>query len=448
MSRAVPMGRRPAAQLTLAVMLSATLAACAAPGGADAGSGEATPAKATTNNLDAVPAKSTTLDVTVVEATSGTLNVQRSASAIIEAQRDSQVAAQSGGNVRAVLVAEGDRVNRGDVLVQLDDTQQRQALENARLQVQQAQINLDQTRTNTGQASAALNASVTSARAALAQAQSGAQSAETLYGLGGVSLADLQAARSQLAQAQSTLAQAQNALAQNGSSASGSVPLQQASLKSAQASVAQAEENLARTAVRAPFSGTVASLAVSVGEFAGQGSPVARLVDPGSIRAKFSVPSGDALALKDGARLNLGYGGVNYVAVVTGTPNIAGTNRLVPVTARVEGGEALPVGATAQARYRNTLGTGTLVPSSAVQVDGGQNAVYVAAEGLAQLTPVTVVAESGGQVALRGVQAGQEVITPVPASLQDGAKVKVKRVAADAASTGATGADAEGGTQP
>ncbi|MFC6751146.1 hypothetical protein [Deinococcus aquaticus] len=51
-------------------------------------------------------------------------------------------------------------------------------------------------------------------------------------------------------------------------------------------------------------------------------------------------------------------------------------------------------------------------------------------------------------VALRGVQAGQEVITPVPASLQDGAKVKVKRVAADAASTGATGADAEGGTQP
>ncbi|MFC6751147.1 hypothetical protein [Deinococcus aquaticus] len=74
-----------------------------------------------------------------------------------------------------------------------------------------------------------------------------------------------------------------------------------------------------------------------MGEFAGQGSAVARLVDPGSIRAKFSVPSGDALALKDGARLNLGYGGVNYVAVVTGTPNIAGTNRLVPVTARVEG---------------------------------------------------------------------------------------------------------------
>ncbi|GGS22272.1 efflux RND transporter periplasmic adaptor subunit [Deinococcus knuensis] len=432
--------RRPAAQLTLAALLSAALAACAAPGQTDAAPGTTPGTEAaapTTNDLDAAPPKTTTLDVTVVQATSGTLNVQRSASAVIEAQRDSQVAAQSGGNVRAVLVSEGDRVNRGDVLVQLDDTQQRQALENARLQVQQAQINLDQTRTNTSQATAALSASVTSAQAALAQAQSSAQSAETLYGLGGVSLADLQAARSQLAQAQSALAQARNNLAQNGSSASGSVPLQQANLKSAQASVAQAEENLARTAVRAPFSGTVASLAVSVGEFAAQGSAVARLVDPGSIRAKFSVPSGDALALKDGTRLNLGYGGVNYVAVVTGTPNIAGTNRLVPVTARVQGGEALPVGATAQARYRNTLGTGVLVPSSAVQVDGGQNTVYVVSDGVAQLTPVTVVAESGGQVALRGVQAGQEIITPVPASLQDGAKVKVARAAAEATEGGA-----------
>ncbi|WP_409739059.1 efflux RND transporter periplasmic adaptor subunit [Deinococcus sp.] len=418
---------RPSARLRrlgAAALLSAALVACAAP---DAGSaGPAATDTPAANNLDAAPAKTTTLDVTTVTAATGTLSVQRSASATVEAQRDSQVAAQSGGNVRAVLVREGDRVAQGDVIVQLDDTTQRQALQNAQLQVQQARISLDQTRTSAGQATGALQAAVTSAQASLAQAQSGAQSAETLYGLGGVSLADLQAARAQLAQAQSALAQARNNLAQNGRSAASSVPLQQANLESAQVGVAQAQQNLARTAVRAPFSGTVASLSAEVGEFVQQGSPVVRLVDPGSIRVKFSVPSADAPALRDGTDLNLTYAGVNYVATVTGTPGIAGDNRLVPVTARVQGGEQLPVGATAQARYRNTLGQGVLIPSSAVQVDGGQNAVYIANGGVAERRPVTVIAESGGQVALSGVTAGQQVIVPVPASLQDGAKIRVR----------------------
>ncbi|WP_309572833.1 HlyD family efflux transporter periplasmic adaptor subunit, partial [Deinococcus sp.] len=398
------------------LVLSALLVGCASPGGKKAAT--------TTNNLDAAPAKTTTLAVTTVTGRAGTLSVQRSATATIEAQRDSQVAAKTGGTVQAVQVREGEQVSAGQVVVQLDDTQARQALQNARLQVQQAQITLDQTRTNSGQATASLQSSVTSAQATLAQAQSGARSAESLYTLGGISLSDVQAARAQLAQAQSTLAQAQNTLAQNGRSASSSVPLQQANLESAQAAVSQAEENLSRTAVRAPFAGIVATIAVEVGEFAGQGSAVFRLVDPGSIRATFSVPSGDAAALRDGTRLNLGYGGVNYVSIVTGSPGIAGSNRLVPVTARVQGGEKLPVGATAQARYRNTLGSGVLLPSGAVQVEGGRNTVYVAAQGRATQTPVTVIAESSGQVAVSGVQVGAQVITPVPASLQDGAAVK------------------------
>ncbi|GHF37292.1 multidrug efflux pump subunit AcrA (membrane-fusion protein) [Deinococcus metalli] len=402
--------------LVAGVLLVGALLAGCAPRGKEA---------AAANNLDAAPAKTTTLEVAAVTGQMGTLGVQRSVAATIEAQRDSQVAAKTGSTVQAVPVDEGERVSAGQVVVQLDDTQARQALQNARLQLQQAQITLDQTRTTTGQATSALQASVTSAQAALAQAQSGARSAESLYALGGISLADVQAARAQLAQAQSTLAQARNSLAQNGRSAQGSVPLQQANLQTAQAAVSQAEENLARTAVRAPFAGTVASVAVQVGEFAAQGSAVFRLVDPGSIRATFSVPSGDAAALQDGARVNLGYGGVNYVAVVTGSPGIAGSNRLVPITARVQGGEALPVGAAAQVRYRTTLGRGVLLPSGAVQVEGGQNTVYVVTAGRAVQTPVTVIAESGGRVAVSGIEAGARVITPVPASLQDGAAVKV-----------------------
>lgn len=397
----------------LAVLL--LLSACKAPGTAGGPK----------NNLDAPPPKTTALSVKTVTAQPGTLSVQRSASAIIQAQRDSNVAAQSSGTVQQVYADEGQEVQAGQVIVQLDDTPQRQALENARLQVQQAQVNLAQTRTNTSQATAALSAAVQSAEANLSQAQQSAQSAENLFKVGGTSLTSLQNARSQLAQAQSQLATARNNLAQNGRSAQGSVPLQQVQLQSAQASVRQAEQNLARTAIRAPFSGVIAKMNAKVGEFAAQGNPAFRLVDPGSLRAKFSVPTSDAAALADGTRLNLSYSGANYVATVVGSPGIAGSDRLVPITARVQGGSALPVGGTARISYRARLGQGVLIPSSAVQADGGENAVYLASGNTAQRQVISVIAEANGQMAVTGLNAGAPVINPVPASLQDGARIQV-----------------------
>ena len=415
--------------------LGALLAACSPSGNT-----------ATRNDLDAAPPKTTRLAVTTVAARPGTLSANRSVAANIRAVRDSQVAAQSGGAVRARLVSEGERVAAGQVVVQLDDTTQRQALENARLQVQQAQISLQQTQQNVAGSGGALEAAVTSAQATLAQATQSAQSSENLYRLGGISLADLQTARAALAQAQGGLAQARQNLAQNGRSAQASVPLQRAQLDTAQAGVRQAEQNLARTQVRAPFAGVVADIGVEEGEFAAQGSTVFRLVDPAGIQARFNVPPADAAALTDGTRLNLGYGGVNYVAVVRGNPAVAGTDRLVPVTANVQGGERLPVGASAQVRYRAALGRGVIVPGAAVQSDGGENSVYVAENGVARRQAVNVVAEAGAQAAVTGLEAGAPVISPVPTSLQDGDAVEVGRAAA--ATVPAAPATSGQGSQP
>lgn len=413
--------RKVAALRWLAVPLTVLLLAACSPEGGREGAESA----ASRNNLDAAPPKTTALAVRTVPARSGTLRVERAATATLRADRDSNVAAQAGGVVTAILAGEGERVRAGQVVVQLDDTAQRQALENARLQVRQAQINLEQTRTNTAQAVAALTAAVRAAEANLAKARQDAASAANLYALGGISQAELTAARSAQAQAESGLAQARNNLAQNGRGGQGSVALLEAQLESAQAGVRQAEENLARTQVKAPFAGVIASLAVEVGEFAGQGSPVFRLVDEGSVQATFNVPPGDAAALTPGTRLNLDYGGETYVATVQDASGVAGSDRLVPVTARVQGGGKLPVGGTAQVRYRTTLGGGVLVPTAAISVDGGENAVYVAEDGVARRVPVTVAAESGGQVAVQGLEEGARVISPVPPSLQDGASIRV-----------------------
>lgn len=376
------------------------------------------------NGLDATPAKTSTLQVKTVTAQSGTLATQRTASATITAERDSQVATQSGGTVQSLPVSEGESVSKGDVLVRLDSAAQRQALENAELQLRQAEISLSQAQDNAARSDQSLQAGVTSAQAALAQAEAQAQSAEKLYEIGGISLADLQAARSQLAQAQANAAQARQALEQNGRSAQNSVPLAQVQVETAQAAVRQARSNLERTAVKAPFAGTVADVLVEVGEFAGQGTPVVRLVDPSSVRARVSVPTADAAALAEGVKFNLTYGGKSYVATVADSAGIAGQNRLVPVTATIEGGDDLPIGATARASYRAVLGDGLLIPSAAIATEGGENAVYVARGGEAQRRVVRVVAESGNRAAVTGLQEGDAVISPLPAGVQDGAKVE------------------------
>lgn len=200
------------------------------------------------------------------------------------------------------------------------------------------------------------------AEASLAKARQDAASAENLYRLGGISQADLSAARSALAQAQSGLAQARNNLAQNGRGGQSSLALLQTQLETAQAGVRQAQENLGRTAVEAPFAGVIASLAVEVGEFASQGSPVFRLVDEGSVKATFNVTPADAAALTPGTRLNLGYGGVNYVAVVEDASGVAGTDRLVPVTARVQGAATSRSAARRRCATAPPWGTGSWCP--------------------------------------------------------------------------------------
>lgn len=411
------------ASIRVALPLTLLLLAACSPGGKTAGQ---TTAKTTTiqNDLDAAPAKTTALAVQTVPAVEGRLTVQRTVTATLKADRDSKVAAQTGGTVTRVLAQEGEHVRAGQVVVQLDDTQQRQALDNARLQLRQAQINLDQTRTNTGQAAASLQAAVQAAEANLQKARQDAASAANLYALGGISQADLTAARSAQAQAESQLAQARNNLAQNGKGGQGSLALLQVQVETAQAGVRQAEENLARTRVRAPFAGVIASLAVQEGEFAAQGSSAFRLVGEGSLKATFNVTPGDVGALMPGTKVNLEYSGQTYGATVRDVSGVAGSDRLVPVTVQVQSGANLPVGGTAQVRYRAVLGNGVLVPTPAIQGDGGENAVYVAEDGVARRVPVTVIAETQGRVAVRGLDAGAHVISPLPASLQDGASIR------------------------
>ncbi len=376
-------------------------------------------------NLDAAPPKSAALTVKAITPQRGNLTVTRSASATVKASRDSNVAAQTSGAVVSVPVQEGQQVAQGTVVVQLDTSAPRQALTNAQLQLQQAQINLSQTQRSTGQNKDQLNSAITSAQASYDKAQRQANANRQLYKVGAVSATDYQASEAALAQAQSALAQAKNNLAQNGQSGSGSLELLQNQVQTAQASVRQAQENLAKASVRAPFGGAVASISAKVGEYVNTGTAVFRLVDPGSLSVDFRVSPADAAALSPGTPLNFSYGGQSYLATIKEGERVAGSDRLVPLSASLSGTQTLPVGSVGQIRYRADLGQGFILPADAVVNDGGENAVYVVSGGVARRVPVKITAESQGKVVLRGLQTGQQVVYPVPPSLQDDSSIKV-----------------------
>ncbi|ADV67217.1 efflux RND transporter periplasmic adaptor subunit [Deinococcus maricopensis] len=403
---------------TPALLLTLTLAlvACTPPGPKTT--------DANTINLDAKPAKTAALSVTTLSATRGTLDATRTVTGTVNAARDSNVAARASGVVTRALVQEGDAVRAGQTLVQLDDTALRQAADSARLSLQSARINLQQARTTTAGSGTALQSAVQAAQANLQKAQATAAANRDLYALGGLSRADLNAGEAALAQAQADLAQARNNLTQNGRSGSGSLALLENQVQSAQVALAQAESNLANARVRAPFAGVVAGVTAKVGEFVNTGASVARIVDPATLDVDFSVPPTDAVSLGAGRTVTLSSGGRTFTARIRESSRVAGTDRLVPVTARLTDA-ALPVGATLQVRYTVQLGSGTIIPASALQNDDGGNAVFVAENGAARRVNVTVIGESNGRVAVTGLPSGARIISPVPPSLQPGVAINV-----------------------
>lgn len=237
----------------------------------------------------------------------------------------------TGGPVAAVLVAEGDRVAAGQLLVRLDDRDAQIAVQQAAAAVAAAEAQLAELQAGARpEELAAAEAQVKAAQAGLTQAvaqrdalQSGTQSAraaaaaqvataeaaaweaKNIYDHYGWQLGDGATKQWQAAEATLDAAEAEQVQAQEGGAAqiraanaavsaaaaqralaeaqlnrlqTGASPEQLAAAKAtcqqAQATLAAARLALERTELRAPFAGTVTQLAVKSGELAGPGEVV------------------------------------------------------------------------------------------------------------------------------------------------------------------------------
>ena len=170
-----------------------------------------------------------------------------SADGLVEATRQSTVSAQIGGRVVEINFDVGDRVNKGQVILRIDEREAMQALAGSQAQVLQAQANMQ------------------NAKAAYERAK-------------------------QLA-AQKFISQAALDKAQ----ADYKVALAQAA--ASEASTGQASLAHGYTAVIAPYSGIVAARLVEVGELVMPGKPLMTGFDPVEMRVVVSVPQDNLVGI-------------------------------------------------------------------------------------------------------------------------------------------------------
>jgi HlyD family secretion protein len=407
--------------------LAATLAACAAPG---AGQNATKPADAPTQ---------TPTSVRAITVNAGALTTNRTVSGTLEAGVDSSIAAQTSGQVTAVLHREGERVQSGETILKLDDTSLRQQLTDAQLQLRTAQINLSTSQRKTPETTTQNQSSFQSAQISLDKARKTYEANQAVFKIGGLSQTDLETSKANLAQAQANFEQAQASLSQSQRAKSENLALLQVQVEQAQNKIAQTQRSLSLTNIKAPFAGEIADLSTEVGEFVNTGAKVLRLVDTSSLRARFKVPTQDANTLRTGSGVRIVALGRSLEGRVTRSTQVAGSNRLVEILARMVGGQNLAgftAGTTVQVAYSLKLAQGVIVPTGALQTASGQTYVYIVKDGQAVQRNVNVLGESGSKVAVKGLEAGTRVIYPVPGSLQSGERISI--VTANSGSGGAT----------
>jgi RND family efflux transporter MFP subunit len=309
----------------------------------------------------------------------------------LEARDEVQLAAQAGGRVQQLLVRQGDRVRRGQLLLVLDQTQLRAEVASLRAQMQTSKLNFERY--------------------------------AYLRRMGAVSAIDRDQYR-------------------------------QAHVAARQALVAR-EADLAFRDLRAPIDGVVGDLRVKSGDVVAAGAPIAVLLRNDRLVVRLDVPARQAPRVTEGQSVELLDAGGHQLAraVVIGVdPNVSSGSQVLLVRAALsDRGGRLRSGMRLPARLLLDRRELPSVPFTAVITQAGQSFVFrigslealkrqpgqASLAGLQQLpagtrfalqTPVRLgPVQNNRYPVLSGLTSGQPVITSGVLNLRHGSAVKAAR---------------------
>ncbi len=334
------------------------------------------------------------------------------ATGYVTARRQATVSAQITGTLTEVLIEEGDRVRKDQVLARLDDSGYKAALDAAKA------------------GAAAAHALVDQYQAQLAQNLRDAARDDTLAAQGLVPR--------QVAEQAHTLADATRA----------QLASQRKQAISYDAQTAEAQVNFDYCVVHAPFDGVITTKDAQVGEIisplsAGGGftrTGVGTIVDMDSLevdvdvneayigRVKSGMPAEAVLDAYPDWRIP-----AHVIAIVPAADRGKATVK-VRVALEQKDGRIVPdMGVRVsfletKAAPAAQLPHGVLVPASSIAQRDGHSVVFVVSDGRVQQRSVEPAAQAFGDQRLlpSAVEAGDNVVVNPPAELRDGAAVRVE----------------------
>ncbi|AWW34965.1 efflux transporter periplasmic adaptor subunit [Mannheimia varigena] len=329
----------------------------------------------------------------------------------VRASKRTEVGAQVSGKIQKLYVELGQTVKQGDLIADIDSSNQSNTLNTA-----QAQL-------------ASYKAQLTSAQVALEVAQSNYNRLTKLYLANSAALADVETAKNTLASAKATV---DNIKAQ---------------LKSAEISVNDAQTNLNYTQIISPMDGVIVSVPVSVGQTvnSNQTSPtIVQVADLSKMLIKLEISEGDIALVKVGQQVKfstLAEPNREYLATIdsvdpaltTLTDNNytekSGNTEAVYYYANVSidnSDNSLRIGMTTQAQITIDKREQVLVvPTNVIKKRGKENYVLVLENGQSLEKTIQIgISDTQNTEVVAGLNEGDQVIVTQRA---DGEKISTTR---------------------
>lgn len=391
----------------------------------------------------------TTIDVSTAQAVVKQIPTYFEATGNLAGDAQTDVAPVVGGKIVQVNFDVGSYVEKGSVMVRMDDRDAKIRLETAEAQVQQQRKAVDTAVAALRQAQIRLGvrdgetfdietfSQVKSTRANLVLADKELTRAEKLFATGDVSKAIVDQRRAQrdallgqLDEARSNAAVAVRAI----NSAEAQVAAARSGIATAETQVDQAKKALSDTTILSPISGFVSERVADPGEFLTPNAPntkIATIVRTSTLRLKIDVPEASIGKVTVGQGISMqtsAYPDRNFAGTVARIlPSVNATARTLTVEAEVPNGDGLlKPGQFATVRITQSKPeNAVMVPASAIKAEGDLNKIYVVKDGVVRerLVQVGLLEDSFIQVKT-GVAEGEVVATSNVNELYDGVSVR------------------------
>ena len=344
------------------------------------------------------------------------------ATGTVKAKTTTQVSANMMGRIISFPAVEGDMVSRGQLLVEIDNSESKSQLQKAQAGLAEAQASLIE-----------LERSVETANAAVRIAEANKQLAETtfgryneLYRRSSVSAQEFDEAQARLNAAASELdrvrSNVREILAKNKQIT--------ARIEQAKAEIANIKVVDGYSRIVAPVSGVVVKKFAEAGAIASPGTPLLAIEDSSQYRLEAAVEESRSKFVHIGSRVKVQIDAVG-AGDITGTvaeilPTSDSASRSYTVKIDLPANPLQRTGLYGLARFALSQKDAITVPQSAIVQRGQLTGVYiVGADGVVHFRIVTTGKTSGRSIEiLSGINEGDEVAASDTSKLNDGTRVR------------------------